>query len=444
MRRFLSAIAFVVAVAAFSPFAYYHVISPSMILPDMQQTSAFCDELGAKLQAAVDASANASSLLSVLSRRLLPVRPSGVRLEFYLVSANPRAEVVSWDFKRDVFPALAPTLRLLGAVVNVSVSSRLILGAKLGAKPALVNVSSGGSGESVYALSQASLKRFLPANDWSVGFAEDKHGRAVLRFAVVVPDATKLDGKPLMVRGKEHGVKPGFVVSRWGGVSFLNLQRAAGADGPGTVSRQLSVDEAAVAAGYLQHHLRQMFGLVSTSASGGEELLALANVWAVDHTQVSAIAACGGWGQVCPGWPDVGRAVSGRLPCRCLLQASCRAVLQTIEQSQRVSYMQVSPVVSDAVVTALDLLHAASAHLDTTSSSAEGSTAVIDTIRRARVFAETAAFDTTMPQMYLPPEHIAALLLPFWVPVVMPLLIAFFTGLRRWLRKRGRQPPPAR
>jgi hypothetical protein len=40
-----------------------------------------------------------------------------------------------------------------------------------------------------------------------------------------------------------------------------------------------------------------------------------------------------------------------------------------------------------------------------------------------------------MRHMYLPPEHVAALLLPFWVPFVTPLSLALITGISRHFRK---------
>jgi hypothetical protein len=435
MRRLLSAAALFVFLAAFAPLAYHFIASPNMVLPEALRVETLCAQAIAKFESQVAAN-NQSSLLSVFSQRLLPVRPQGIHFEFYLVNSNPDAGVYTWEFAGRVQPGLQDLLGALTDVLDVSVSARTVLFAKLGGKPVdfLNSVN-----ETVSVLGTAALKRFVNSNsDWTTGSAVDASGRAILRFAVVIPDPSIVK-HALYVKNSQGDLRKGFVQSRWGAVTFV--QPTAESHVPS--ARELSDNDYRLIVESVSSQISQFFGFVD-AGSVHHFKDALLVKWASDHLQVGTVASAFVLKSHCD---------MTHLP---VSQATCKSLTQTVHLAENADYMAVSEDVSTAVLSSMSEVEEFMGALE----SGKLSSTAVSHIRAARRASEVAAYHpkmvalaarscldhvfpscdsiivlSQMRHMYLPPEHVAALLLPFWVPFVTPLLLALIGGIARQRRK---------
>jgi Phosphatidylinositol-glycan biosynthesis class S protein len=283
MRRVLSAVALFVFLVAFAPVAYHFIASPSMILPEADRVEALCSQAASKLESKV-LSVNRSTLLSVFSQRLLPVRPQGIHFEFYLVNSNPARGIFAWDFGRRVHPALHSSLAAVSRVLDVSVSAHSVLFAKLGGKPIPDHVVVNSVNQTVAILGGAAIKRIVNGNsEWTTGSAVDASGRAVLRFAVIIPDLNIVK-HPLYVKNKQGDLRKGFVQSRWGGVTFLQPS-----DEPQqSVAKELSDSDYSLLIDSVSAQISQFFGFNASAIDAYKPALEIE--WTREHLQVCSVS----------------------------------------------------------------------------------------------------------------------------------------------------------
>ena len=52
--------------------------------------------------------------------------------------------------------------------------------------------------------------------------------------------------------------------------------------------------------------------------------------------------------------------------------------------------------------------------------------------------ATDSLFEPSMvPQLYFPPEHLAAIFLPLWLPLIMPIVVGFTKEFKKYARRRA-------
>lgn len=107
MRRLYAGLAFAGFLLALSPLALRTLSPPSVYLPSSDTVAAACDAVTTALAAIA-----APGEIDANAARLLPMRPSGVHFEFYIVTEAPQTGVVNWEFESRLLPMLQPFLRV--------------------------------------------------------------------------------------------------------------------------------------------------------------------------------------------------------------------------------------------------------------------------------------------------------------------------------------------
>ncbi|GAB4830238.1 hypothetical protein Ancab_019879 [Ancistrocladus abbreviatus] len=334
----------------------------------------------------------------------MPVGADGrIVLSFSLLNADPRDWIYDWDFQRVDETLLAPIIKALEPIANISVESQILYHTPK-------SFSSGWDDErSSYVFSTKDLPFFVNSNEWHLDTSIAAGGRSkVLHTVIYIPSAKEC---PLLLQlpTGEISKTNGFISPMWGGVIVWNptsCSRTSGSKHP--VRHTISFQDLQKIIEVFMGQLRQLFGLKSE------------NVYDGVLGRVNLLASERGFTE----WElDV---LSRQHTCFNLL--SCVTTLSSLSKLvQSLPRMIIMDEIGKQVEFSLQAANLAqsNASLGIYETSAVSS-------REARSLAEDAFFHPSiMSVSYYSFEHCFAVYSPFFLPVSLHVLLA---ALREWRR----------
>jgi phosphatidylinositol glycan class S len=217
--------------------------------------------------------------------------------------------------------------------------------------------------------------------------------------------------RPLRLVDSAQAESEAFLVPNFGGVAVLNKVPRLGA------SAQLSALELAQPMGVFLAQLRTMLGLPPPPPPLGAGACAAAS----DPLEPCRLAPPSNGGVA-----DWEREMLRRRVTQTHVEKAMRALRSLEALLQSVPFMPMDAAVSQRLEMSVRLLEAAARHAE--SGAREEA---LGAAQAAAASATQAFFDPSMlPLLYLPPDQVAAVFAPFFLPVVLHLAIS----LLRWRR----------
>ncbi|KAK9281628.1 hypothetical protein L1049_004531 [Liquidambar formosana] len=333
----------------------------------------------------------------------MPVGADGsIVLSFNLLNADPRNWIYEWDFQRVDDILLAPIIEALEAVANVSVESQVLYHTPKSSFSYWDDKWNG------YVFSTKDLPFFVNSNEWHLDTSIAAGGRSkILQVAVYIPSAQEC---PLLLQlpNGEISVTNGFISPMWGGVIVWNPPGCLSSERERPARHTISPQDLQKIFEVFMGQLRQLFGLKSDNlyigASGSYNLLASEKgftEWELD-------------------------VLSRQHTCFNLL--SCATTLGSLSRLvQSLPRMIIMDEIGKQVKFSLE-----AAKLAQSNASRGIYDASAVSSRQARSLAEDAFFHPSiMSVSYYSFEHCFAVYSPFFLPVLMHVLLA---ALREWRR----------
>ncbi|KAL4558570.1 hypothetical protein LXL04_036771 [Taraxacum kok-saghyz] len=180
-------------------------------------------------------------------------------LSFNLLNANPRDWIYDWDFKEVDEKLLAPTLKALSPIANISVESQVLYHTPKS------SYSYWDAEHESHVFSTKDLPFFVNSNEWHLDTSIAAGGRSkILQFVVYIPSANECPLRLQLPNG-EISVTNGFISPTWGGVVVLNPPNCwENENGIHPLRRKVSPQELNQIFEVFMGQLRQLFGLKST------------------------------------------------------------------------------------------------------------------------------------------------------------------------------------
>ncbi|KAM4070567.1 hypothetical protein ACB094_12G174900 [Castanea mollissima] len=334
----------------------------------------------------------------------MPVGADGrIVLSFNLLNSNPHDWVYDWDFQAIDDTLLAPIIKALGPVANISVESQVLYHTPKSSFSFWDDKRKG------YIFTTKDLPFFVNSNEWHLDTSIAAGGRSkILQFVVYVPSAKEC---PLLLQlpNGEISKTNGFISPMWGGVIVWNPQVCLkDSESQHPIRQTISHQDLQKVFEVFVGQFRQLFGLKSDNlyfgSSGTYSLLASEkgfSEWELDF-------------------------LARRHTCFNL--HSCATTLGSLSRLvQSLPRMIIMDEIGKQVKYSLEAANLAqrNASLGLYDASAVSS-------RQARSLAEDAFFHPSiMSVSYYSFEHCFAVYSPFFLPVSMHVLLA---ALREWRR----------
>ncbi|KAH9728771.1 GPI transamidase component PIG-S-like protein [Citrus sinensis] len=333
----------------------------------------------------------------------MPVGADGrIVLSFNLLNAEPNDWVYDWDFQRIDETLLAPIIKVLGPIANISVESQVLYHTPKS------SFSYWDEKWKSYIFSTKDLPFFVNSNEWHLDTSIAAGGRSkILQFVVYVPSAKECPLSLLLPTG-EISKTNGFISPMWGGVVVWNPPGCLNSETNHPSRHTMSREDLQAVFEVFMGQFRQLFGLKSNNlyigASGTYHLLPSGKgftEWELD-------------------------VLSRQFACFNL--HSCSTTLGSLSRLvQSLPRMIIMDEIGKLVQFSLEAakLSQSNASLGDNESSAVSS-------GQARSLAEDAFFHPSIMSIsYYSFEHCFAIYSPFFLPVSMHVLLA---ALREWKR----------
>ncbi|KAF8388441.1 hypothetical protein HHK36_027111 [Tetracentron sinense] len=340
---------------------------------------------------------------------LMPVGADGrVILSFSLLNADPHDWIYDWDFRTIDENLLAPVIEALAPVANISVESQVLYHTPKSSSfcwaikwdPLIVLV----SGKPI----------LVNSNEWHLDTSIAASGRSkILQVVVYIPSANECPLRLQLPNG-EISITNGFISPMWGGVIIWNPPSCLkDSESRHPARHTISSLDLQMVFEVFMGQLRQLFGLNSSNLHVAE--LGISNLLASERGFTE--------------WElDV---LSRHHTCFNLL--SCVTTLGSLSRLvQSLPRMIIMDEIGKQVKFSLEdaKLAQSNASLGTYDGSAVSS-------RQARALAEDAFFHPSiMSVSYYSFEHCFAIYTPFFLPVLLHVLLAAFKEWRRYKRER--------
>jgi len=381
---------------------------------------------GAFSGTAAQAAAHAAALFSFGRQEPLPayglplLRSGSLKLLASLCVADPPSGACRWDAAWLEGAALRPLLRALEPLGAVEVESQVLLYTR----PREEGAWDPAAG--AYALERRQLPFFVDP-EWNL-----EPDRAVVAGAAGAEDTLHLVGfvpapqqRPLTVRGADDGgVLPSFSVESWGAVALLNLLPQGcceewgegNATGRCTRHGALEKHHLLLLARALASELRLSLGLSNSPAlsfpGGLKARYAFAEREAFAEWEVDALA---------------------RHQVKMAANATANTLASLASLLQKLSNLPVPDEVVELVEESLHALRKANASSDDLFQCARNA-------RLARAAADSAFFHPSiMAEHNYPLQHLVAMYMPYFLPVLVQLARAAASELLHWRRGKGSQ-----
>ena len=333
-----------------------------------------------------------------------------LHLSCTLLTSLPSPHTYTWPFTAVAQHTLRPFIRALPPLLEVTVDGQSVQYADIA--PNAVQVKSG-DGLSVWQVSSEELRHFVGNTRWNVESV--LHLETIDLVAYIPPPYQR----PLFVRQHKRAKQPndgthssaeadGFIVPRWGAVTFVNSDLED--------SRNVSAQVAELSAAVTQHVMARFVGLVRI-------MLALPDGI---HPNAAALSSF----VLLPSPVGLAEweyyALFSRLLSLSLL-TTLRNLQGLYDLVASVRHMPVSAAIAEQSERAV-----AHARLAASQCAASEWTECGHSARAAIVSAHDAFYaESLLPSLYFPDEHLYAVYLPLFLPITMPVLGALLARLRR-------------
>jgi phosphatidylinositol glycan class S len=306
-----------------------------------------------------------------------------------LMNEDPTTLALDWDIYTAVQSYLQPFLSAVSPVFNVSLATQI----QYFTKPALVMEPHPVTNESYYLWN--TLPNFINS-EWNLASVTEKH--PILNFCVFVP-ALKHQPLSLYLDYEQRMQEPlAYLVSQWGGVTFLNTPSMQG-------YQTLSTDTLRPVMATILTQMRTLFGIQPLHST-------------LDNVQIDVAPHSG-----------ITRWELDSL----LRMYTTRALVNTVNTLQSLSrmvqnlqHMVIQDHIDNKIQSSIHLVQEAQRHLE------QGDyVQAMHVSAQAHILAEEAFFDPTMVGMlYFPDEHKYAVYMPLFIPIAVPLIMALLREFR--------------
>nr|XP_017219802.1 PREDICTED: GPI transamidase component PIG-S-like isoform X1 [Daucus carota subsp. sativus] len=334
----------------------------------------------------------------------MPVGADGrIVLSFNLLNADPRDWVYDWNFQEIDEILLAPIIRTLAPLANISTESQVLYHTPMS------SFANWDKEKESYIFRTKDLPFFVNSNEWHLDTSIAAGGRSkILQFVVYVPSANEC---PLLLQlpNGEISMTNGFISPMWGGVVVWNPPRCVRDFGGSHSRNKISPQDLEKVFEVFLGQLRQIFGLNSGSfyhdASTTFTLLSTGKgftEWEMDF-------------------------LSRQHTCYNLLQ--CGTTLGSLSRLvQSLPRMIIKDEIGKQVKFSLEAAKVARSNASYGISDASAVSS-----REARILAEDAFFHPSMMSVsYYSFEHCFAVYSPFFLPVSMHIILAVLREFRRY------------
>ncbi|KAI5062907.1 hypothetical protein GOP47_0021454 [Adiantum capillus-veneris] len=333
----------------------------------------------------------------------LPLAADGKAiLSFSLLNAEPRDWLFDWNFKDLELRFLEPVLQALQPIADLKVESQVLYYTPSTAQS---------TWEPTLKKNVVSFDRlpfFVNANEWHLDTSSAAAGRSkVLHFAIYIPPAAEC---PLHLKRQDGSLSEtnGFTSPGWGGVVILNPE-SCNKNLDGSI-QHLSLDDMEPVMNVILAQTRALFGLVAASSVYNEE----EDIFCIPASNT----AFSDW--------ELDILLRRRASADVASFASTLRSLSHLVQSlpNMVIKEEIGDQVRSSLSAAADAEHNASSGLYH---------AAAEAARKARSWAEEAFFQPSiMSLLYLPLEHHFAIYTPFFVPVLLHIVLAAFKEFKKY------------
>jgi GPI-anchor transamidase subunit S len=324
---------------------------------------------------------------------------SKYKLSFTLLTADPDDAGMSWDFNSMASKYVNPMLNQLAVHgVECETVSQVKRFEDLSA-----SLETERAGDGTYVIRANALQKFVGSTKWNV--VSPLSIAPTFEFLLYVPPSEQ---RPLLVQPKSSAsanVMPSFIVPRWGGVHIANSVRSG--------AKHLTSDDELEAANVFVAQLRTLLGLpnptgdtLQCGVDNSVHCISLPN----RHTALTRWEA-----EV---WQS--RRIISYL-------AHVESTLRSLhELLMSAPHMPVNDHIRTSVVNALGELKTTLTELH------RGNVQrACKRISEANAHALDAFFHPTMmPLLYIPDEHLYAVFVPFFAPIILHIIGAIFSYLR--------------
>ncbi|KAK9139590.1 hypothetical protein Scep_009271 [Stephania cephalantha] len=191
----------------------------------------------------------------------MPVGADGrIVLSFSLLNADPQHWIYNWNFERIEEVKLFPIIKVLASVANISVESQVLYHTPKS------SFSYWDEKLSSFIFSTKDLPFFVNSNEWHLDTSIAAGGRSkVLQFVVYIPSAEEC---PLLLQlpNGEISSTNGFISPMWGGVVVWNPSDCSkNSKNEHPISHTLSSQDLQKVFEVFTGQLRQLFGLKSSN-----------------------------------------------------------------------------------------------------------------------------------------------------------------------------------
>ncbi|TXG54125.1 hypothetical protein EZV62_019381 [Acer yangbiense] len=334
----------------------------------------------------------------------MPVGADGrIVLSFNLLNAEPNDWVYDWDFQRIDESVLAPIMEVLGPIANISVESQVLYHTPKS------SFSYWDEKQNSYIFNTKDLPFFVNSNEWHLDTSIAAGGRSkILQFVVYVPSAKECPLRLQLPNG-EISKTNGFISPMWGGAIVLNPRSCLkDLESKRPQRHIMSPEDLREVFEVFLGQFRQLFGLKSDNIYVGES--------GTFHLLPSE-----------RGFTEWELDVLSRQHT-CFNLHSCVTTLGSLSRLvQSLPRMIIMDEIGKQVQFSLEAAKLAQSNA---SQGVYESSAVSS--RQARSLAEDAFFHPSiMSVSYYSFEHCFAVYSPFFLPVLMHVLLA---ALREWRR----------
>ncbi|CAN1269553.1 GPI transamidase component PIG-S [Linum perenne] len=341
----------------------------------------------------------------------MPVGSDGkIVLSFSLLNSNPEDWIYDWDFQRIDETLLSPVIEALKPIADISVESQVLYYTPKS------SFSHWDESLSSYVFSTKELPFFVNSNEWHLDTSVAAGGRSkILQFVVYIPSS---DECPLALQlpNGEISRTNGFISPMWGGVMVWNTQSCLKySDSELPVRHLLSPDDLHKIFEVLMGQLRQLFGLKSDSIYVGE-----AGAYKLLASE--------------KGFTEWELDVLSRQHTCFDLRSSGTTLGSLSRLVQSLPRMIIKDEIGKQVAFSLE-----AAKLARSNASAGLYDASAVSAREARSLAEDAFFHPSiMSVSYFSFEHCFAVYSPFFLPVLLHVLLAAVREWRRYKKEKAK------
>ncbi|KAG0591319.1 hypothetical protein KC19_1G166500 [Ceratodon purpureus] len=327
-------------------------------------------------------------------------------LSFSLLNANPEDWIFDWDIEEVEERYLQPLIEVMEPVARLSIESQVLY-----YTPKAVS-SHWDEALKAHLVPFKQLPFFVNSNEWHLDTSSAATGRSkLLNFAIYVPAANEC---PLHMQLSSGRISPtnGFTSPGWGGVIVHNLPGCENLLPNKSENYRLTSKELEPLVGVIVSQIRALFGLPPTFVKNSK-----AGIYGVP----AAVTGIADW--------EVDVLLRRRATMD--INASASTLLSLSRLVSSLPNMVIKDEIGEQVQSSLAQAKAAQ------SQSLVGAYhAAAEAARKARSQAEAAFFQPSiMSMLYFPAEHQLAIYTPFFVPVLLHVLVALLKEGSRYKKE---------